>query len=372
MKTFKIPAIFVLSLVFLAGSAFAITLSSGEIYSSGLNTTIQIDFALDFSSLNVSNSAIIFYGLNYTNPNSCNSQLSVYSVYSYTTPDVSGNASNILPAIACPSTGTSPATGGGGGGGGAPSAAPSTQNSTAINTPPVSPEVIAFGNITNASTGIPSTITLSSASAGITSFTVTTTQNIPNATITLYKVNSSLQSTLQISSSGKIYQAFGVNLSGLNDSQISNVIINFRVNSSWVEENRINISGLSIYRNPGNGNWTELPTTFIGNDSSYDYFSALSPGFSIYAIFAKGFLSGGGNIPGINPAGARNFLESLTPSFFRHTELGYLLYYLLIFLVISGIVLVSYLIYRNNKSKKKSAKNPKKTQIRKKTKRKKK
>ncbi len=319
-------------------------------------------FTSNESDLNLDSCFYIVYnstgGIDGSNNNvtfTCNSQASVsvsgYGYYNITVyvEDLGGNLNFTRGNFTTTAPVSSPSTGGSGGGSGGGGTTVSDGLSTLGNsTDTAAQKIIASVNLVNASAGVPSSINVSASSLGITSFTVTTKENIRNATITLLETGSKVySSSLNISSSGKTYQAFEVNLSGINDSQISNVIINFRVNKSWVENNNVNVSDIGIYRNPGNGTWTGLPTTFIGNDSQFYYFSALSSGFSIYAIFAKG-----GTPVMMVAKSAGNFFNAITPSVFKKTVLGYIIYYFLLALVISGIFIVSHSIYKKSISTK--------------------
>ena len=58
--------------------------------------------------------------------------------------------------------------------------------------------------------------------------------------------------------------------------------ISFRVNKTWISENSIDANTVKLYR--WNGSWQALPTSRTGEDENFFYFSAVSPGFSVFAI----------------------------------------------------------------------------------------
>ena len=129
-----------------------------------------------------------------------------------------------------------------------------------------------------------------------------------------------------------------INPVGINSSEIVNVVIRFKVSNDWIADNSLNVSTVTLYRNPGTtaSSWTALPTEETGNDTEYYYFSSASPGFSRYFIFARpSFYSG-------EPSGffgsIKAFFERITPSFFTQTSWGYIFYYLMIAVVVLGIV----------------------------------
>lgn len=76
------------------------------------------------------------------------------------------------------------------------------------------------------------------------------------------------------------YNITAENITGLN---ITNATIFFKVNRSWIASNDINESSIRMCRYE-DGNWTYLLTSKIGEDNESLYFSANTPGFSIFAI----------------------------------------------------------------------------------------
>jgi hypothetical protein len=85
-------------LIFLSNFILAATINNTTITSEGMNSTINIsDFEITYDRLEVYDNAITFYNLSYTNPLSCNSQASSYSIYNYTTE----NSLVTLPYVEC-------------------------------------------------------------------------------------------------------------------------------------------------------------------------------------------------------------------------------------------------------------------------------
>jgi PGF-pre-PGF domain-containing protein len=74
---------------------------------------------------------------------------------------------------------------------------------------------------------------------------------------------------------------------GFGDSDnIANAIISFKVEKSWVQD--MKIDKLLIILNKYSGKkWNSLPTNLSGEDDTYLYFTAKTPGFSPFAISGK-------------------------------------------------------------------------------------
>ncbi|WMW25860.1 PGF-pre-PGF domain-containing protein [Methanolobus sediminis] len=68
---------------------------------------------------------------------------------------------------------------------------------------------------------------------------------------------------------------------------ISDVIIRFKVEKSWVYFNDVEQDSIVLSRYSG-GEWTLLETTFESEDEDYLYYSAETPGFSPFAILVPG------------------------------------------------------------------------------------
>ncbi len=66
----------------------------------------------------------------------------------------------------------------------------------------------------------------------------------------------------------------------ISEEQLNYADITFRVPRTWLEEKEI--SSVALYRYAGT--WEKLSTTKVGEDGSYVYYRARSPGFSYFAI----------------------------------------------------------------------------------------
>jgi PGF-pre-PGF domain-containing protein len=66
-------------------------------------------------------------------------------------------------------------------------------------------------------------------------------------------------------------------------STITNALIEFTVPQSWLDKNHIAPGSIVLYRLTSDG-WIALPTTMLYAKDGFMYFSAQSPGFSLFAI----------------------------------------------------------------------------------------
>jgi PGF-pre-PGF domain-containing protein len=84
---------------------------------------------------------------------------------------------------------------------------------------------------------------------------------------------------------GNLYQAFTITANAISNEDLNNVTIDFRVNKTWLVEQNGTYDNVVLYRMPTNDSlWESLTTTSIREDSVYYYFSAVSPGFSMFII----------------------------------------------------------------------------------------
>ncbi|MFA5268105.1 MAG: PGF-pre-PGF domain-containing protein [Methanoregula sp.] len=80
---------------------------------------------------------------------------------------------------------------------------------------------------------------------------------------------------------GIVYQYISLVPAGY--TTISSTVINFTVPQSWLEENGIAPAGVVLYHQTADG-WEALPTSVLYTKDGMAYFSAQSPGFSLFAI----------------------------------------------------------------------------------------
>jgi methanogen extracellular protein (TIGR04279 family)/PGF-pre-PGF domain-containing protein/uncharacterized repeat protein (TIGR01451 family) len=86
--------------------------------------------------------------------------------------------------------------------------------------------------------------------------------------------------------SGILYQYLDIlinNATSAASEDFYNASISFKVNKTWVQNNNLNLSSIVLNRYH-NGMWNALPTVLTGQDANYLYFTAVTPGFSPFAI----------------------------------------------------------------------------------------
>ncbi|MFB6204878.1 MAG: PGF-pre-PGF domain-containing protein [Candidatus Nanohaloarchaea archaeon] len=82
--------------------------------------------------------------------------------------------------------------------------------------------------------------------------------------------------------SSLVYSYEGVSFTGLDDSQVVNATIEFRVSKQWFERSRAKVEETSLQRY--RGSWESYTTRKTGETSSSYEFSARTPGFSYFAV----------------------------------------------------------------------------------------
>ena len=70
------------------------------------------------------------------------------------------------------------------------------------------------------------------------------------------------------------------------ESNIENPVIGFKVQRSWIQDNRIDEDSIKLNRHSDEV-WTALPTTRTDEDATFVYFKSQTPGFSPFAITAN-------------------------------------------------------------------------------------
>ena len=89
---------------------------------------------------------------------------------------------------------------------------------------------------------------------------------------------------------GQVYQYLRIgeniaNSTGSVDPYISNVTYNFRVNSSWLALQSTPAQNMTLLKYViSNSTWIIVPTTLLGYNTNFYYYSAVSNSFSLYAI----------------------------------------------------------------------------------------
>jgi len=87
--------------------------------------------------------------------------------------------------------------------------------------------------------------------------------------------------------SGKTYHYIQIDKTNFTDIDVNKVFIKFAVNKTWLTNNGITNSNISLYR-WANDKWNELATTYLNEDALEAFYQVESPGLSYFLIGTKG------------------------------------------------------------------------------------
>ena len=128
---------------------------------------------------------------------------------------------------------------------------------------------------------IPAVIEITNHYMSATRITINVNKPVSDVSLTITEVNISSEGF-----QGLPYQAFEITTLNLSNADINNATIEFRINKTELSNHNLTIDDVFLYRKPVNATeWSVLNTTYLSNDTSYYYFSAVSPGFSTFLIF---------------------------------------------------------------------------------------
>ncbi len=86
--------------------------------------------------------------------------------------------------------------------------------------------------------------------------------------------------------SGEVYKFINIwvgNSGYATEKNLETPVIGFKVENSWMQENGIDSSSITLNRYSGEA-WEQLPTNCTGEDDEFTYFTAETPVFSFFAI----------------------------------------------------------------------------------------
>jgi len=169
-----------------------------------------------------------------------------------------------------PTTTTIPAPSGGGGGGGG---LPTTSETSSIEI--IEAEKIGSIDFTK------------SDELGIQTILIETKNTVYNVEIKIEETSKSSEATEAIATEdGKFYKHLKISPTNILNSDITKLVIRFKVEKSWIKENGIDPDKIVLKRYNGK-EWDSLPTTKLSEDDNYYYYEAESPGFSIFTIIGQ-------------------------------------------------------------------------------------
>jgi len=96
-----------------------------------------------------------------------------------------------------------------------------------------------------------------------------------------------LPSTVSYDIDGRVYHYINIERINITDSDINTVNIEFAVNKTWLTDNNVDASNITLYR-WANNRWNDLSATKITEGTTEVFYRADSPGLSVFVIGTKG------------------------------------------------------------------------------------
>ncbi len=155
-------------------------------------------------------------------------------------------------------------------------------NATATPTPAPASTVLSIANVTaNRTTEID---VPSPANTNLKKIEIVPKSTLSNVKIETTKI---LQKPAEVTQpSGTVYHFIKIDKVNMTDADVSSAKIGFQVEKSWIDSNNIDENKVTLNRFSG-GTWAALATTKTGEDATYVFYSADSPGLSVFAITAE-------------------------------------------------------------------------------------
>ena len=139
-------------------------------------------------------------------------------------------------------------------------------------------------SLTDVQADEPNTVNVGTNSVSTIDFKVVSA--VTNADINVEETSSAPSSVTVPSGYVSPFVYLEITSSNLEDSNLKEARINFKVTKSWLTSNNLEKRDVVLLRNV-NGNWRELSTSVLTEDSESVSYEALTPGFSVFAISAK-------------------------------------------------------------------------------------
>ncbi len=115
---------------------------------------------------------------------------------------------------------------------------------------------------------------------------VTVVNNVANIKIMISKLPS-LPSNVPYDINGRVYHYISTSEQNFTDADIKSVNISFAVNKTWLTNNNIDASNITMYR-WANNKWNDLNAVKVSDNGNEVFFTVSSPGLSVFIIGTKG------------------------------------------------------------------------------------
>ena len=184
------------------------------------------------------------------------------------------NSTGVFSFTTSAASSSSSSSSGGGGGGGGGGGSKDTKAGTAAGV--TSSHVF---NVVNQ--GAQASLTVTRAEVAISKILFTATQKIQRGKVHITALSSDPSEAASLSA--QVYQYLEILLEGMEESDVSSVTIEFKVPQEWMAENSIADNNIVLYRFE-ESNWNPLETRYESKAGKYNYYTAKSPGLSLYAV----------------------------------------------------------------------------------------
>jgi len=134
---------------------------------------------------------------------------------------------------------------------------------------------------TSINTGETATLRVGNGGVGIVDVSFQVEKTTYGATIKVEKVDT-LPTTVS-AYTGKVYKNIKIYEANLEKNLKGTATINFKVEKTWLDTNKLDKSAVSMLRWKDN-KWNELPTTVGEDDGKFIHYTAQTPGFSYFVI----------------------------------------------------------------------------------------
>ena len=189
--------------------------------------------------------------------------------------DTEAGSTTISSSSGTSNTGSGSGSGGSSGGGGLPSAA--APEGTTVSTS----EGVSLIKLPSVSAGQSAGINIDKPEeTSIRRIAFTVSKDLANISIEIR----ALQSTGKEAPAGKTQRYIEIILSNISDADITAAQITFEAPKKWLSDNGFAASDVALMRYASG--WTKLPTSESGSTEEYVYYTAETPGFSLFAISA--------------------------------------------------------------------------------------
>ena len=202
---------------------------------------------------------------------------------------------------------------------------------------------------------------------GIQEIEISVKNDVANVSITLKETTKPEEATVAIGSDvGDVYKYLSIEKTNIEDEDISEVKLKFKVEKSWLTANNIDPDTILLKRLV-DGSWEELPTAKVSEDDTYYYYEAISTGFSYFAITGEKTLPVCGNnikeageeCDGTDLAGETCVSLGYTSGTLACTDCTFdtsnctsAIDYTLLYLIIIAIVIVGFYLFIRGRKKK--------------------